>query len=138
VADVRIVHLGDNGPVGSDTARQLGRVDVLMIPIDSQFHILKANQIADIRSKLSPRVMIPMHYRHDDLELDPKRPDLLGGIDEWAKGEPTVRYLPLHKQDFSFRRCRENPKSLFSNIPLLSNLRPRYRSQSNDKPPRSL
>ena len=62
VADLRIVHLGDNGPLRDETIRELGHVDVLMMPIDSQFHILKAEQIAAIRSKLSPRILIPMHY----------------------------------------------------------------------------
>ena len=75
VADLRIVHLGDNGPLRDETIRELGRVDVLMMPIDSQFHILKADQIAAIRSKLSPRILIPMHYRHADLETNPDKPE---------------------------------------------------------------
>src|SRR5213083_1911099 len=93
VADLRIVHLGDNGPLRDETIREIGRVDVLMIPIDSQFHILKADQIAAIRSRLSPVILIPMHYRHDDLETRPNSPEQLGGIDDWAKGEATVRFL---------------------------------------------
>src|SRR6266536_2525346 len=44
VGALRIVHLGDNGPLRDDTIRQIGRVDVLMLPIDSRFHILKADQ----------------------------------------------------------------------------------------------
>jgi len=55
VGGLRIVHLGDNGPLTEDGIRAMGRVDVLMIPIDSQFHILKADQIAAIRDRLSPR-----------------------------------------------------------------------------------
>jgi L-ascorbate metabolism protein UlaG (beta-lactamase superfamily) len=39
VAGLRIVHLGDNGPLTDESVRELGRVDVLMIPIDSQSHI---------------------------------------------------------------------------------------------------
>ena len=86
VTDLRIVHLGDNGPLRDDTIRDLGRVDVLMMPIDSQFHILKADQIAAIRRQLSPRVLVPMHYRHDDLETKSDRPEQLGGIEDWARG----------------------------------------------------
>src|SRR5919109_2542973 len=85
VADLHIVHLGDNGPLRDDTIREIGRVDVLMIPIDSQFHILKADQITAIRSQLTPPILIPMHYRHDDLESSPDRPEQLGGIEDWAK-----------------------------------------------------
>src|SRR5437870_12315135 len=97
VAELRIVHLGDNGPLREETIRELGRVDVLMMPIDSQFHILKTDQIAAIRSKLSPPILIPMHYRHADLETSPNKPELLGGIEEWAKGETTARYLASHQ-----------------------------------------
>ena len=101
VADLQILHLGDNGPLRAGTIRQIGRVDVLMIPIDSQFHILKADQVAEIRSQLSPRILIPMHYRHDDLELNPKKPELLGGIDDWAKPQSNVRYLTSNKEEVS-------------------------------------
>src|SRR6185436_6360759 len=34
VARLRIVHLGDNGPLGEVLMRQLGRVDLLLMPID--------------------------------------------------------------------------------------------------------
>jgi L-ascorbate metabolism protein UlaG (beta-lactamase superfamily) len=101
VAELRIVHLGDNGPLTDDNIRELGRVDVLMIPIDSQNHILKPNQIAAIREQLSPAVLIPMHYRHNDLETSPGKPEQLGGIDEWAEREPSVKYVGSHKQEFS-------------------------------------
>jgi L-ascorbate metabolism protein UlaG (beta-lactamase superfamily) len=110
VADLRIVHLGDNGPLRDETIRELGRVDVPMMPIDSQFHILKADQIAVIRSKLSPRILIPMHYRHADLETSPNKPELLGGIDEWAKGEATARYLASHQLKLSFADLPKGPE----------------------------
>ena len=98
----------------------LGRVDVLMMPIDSQFHILKADEIAAIRGRLSPLVLIPMHYRHDDLELLPDKPEKLGGIDGWAKAEANVRYLATHKQDFSFDKLPKRPEVLiFKHSPLV-------------------
>jgi L-ascorbate metabolism protein UlaG (beta-lactamase superfamily) len=118
--DLRIVHLGDNGPLRDDTARQLGRVDMLMIPIDSQFHILKADEIAGIRRKLSPSILIPMHYRHDDLELSPERPEQLGGIDEWAKREPNVRYLDTHKEETSSATLPKRAEALiFKHAPFV-------------------
>ena len=117
---MRIVHLGDNGPLREDTIQALGRVDVLMMPIDSQFHILKADQIAAIRNKLSPPILIPMHYRHDDIETHPSRPEQLGGIDDWAKGEANVRYLTANKQDFSFDSLPKTAEVLiFKHSPLV-------------------
>jgi L-ascorbate metabolism protein UlaG (beta-lactamase superfamily) len=110
VGDLRIVHLGDNRPLRDDTIREIGRVDVLMIPIDSQFHILKADEIATIRRKLSAAILIPMHYRHDDLELSPDRPEKLGGIADWAKEEENVRYVTSHKQELSFATLPRKPE----------------------------
>jgi L-ascorbate metabolism protein UlaG (beta-lactamase superfamily) len=121
VADLRIVHLGDNGPLRDETIRELGRVDVLMMPIDSQFHVLKADQIATIRSKLSARILIPMHYRHADLETNPNKPDLLGGIEEWAKGETTARYLPSNQLKLSFLELPKEPEVvIFKHSPLVT------------------
>jgi len=121
VADLRIVHLGDNGPLREETIRELGRVDVLMMPIDSQFHILKADQIAAIRSKLSPPILIPMHYRQADLETSPNKPELLGGIEEWAKGEATARYLASHQLKLSFADLPKGPEVvIFKHSPLVT------------------
>jgi len=110
VGGLRIAHLGDNGPLGDDTIREIGRVDVLMIPIDSQFHILKAEEIAAIRSRLSPAILIPMHYRHDDLEPSLDGPEKLGGIADWARGEKNVRYVASHKQELSFATLPRKPE----------------------------
>ncbi len=120
VAGLRIVHLGDNAPPREDTIQSVGRVDVLMMPIDSQFHILQADQIAAIRNRISPPILIPMHYRHDDLETNPNRPEQLGGIDDWAKGEANVQYLTANKQDFSLASLPKKPEVLiFKHSPLV-------------------
>jgi L-ascorbate metabolism protein UlaG (beta-lactamase superfamily) len=116
---IRIVHLGDNGPLRDEVIRQLGRVDVLMIPIDSQFHILQAHEIAAIRKQLAPSILIPMHYRHDDLESVPGKPEALGGIEGWAKGKPDVRYLDSHTNAFSFGTLPRKPEVIiFKHSPL--------------------
>src|SRR5262249_17990318 len=125
VGGLRIVHLGDNGPLRDETARQIGRVDMLMIPIDSQFHILKAHEIVAIRRSLSPRVLIPMHYRHDDLESMPGKPDALGGM---AKGEANVRYLDNHRQRVTLDMLPQKPEVLiFKHSPLVTAVKPEGR-----------
>ena len=42
--------------------QELGRVDILMMPIDAKHHILKDAEIQSIRKALRPRILIPMHY----------------------------------------------------------------------------
>ena len=120
VGALRIVHLGDNGPLRENIIRQLGHVDVLMMPIDSQFHILKAEEIATIRRQLPPAVLVPMHYRHDDLEPVVGKPEDLGGIEEWAKGEANVRYLGTHTNDFFAHAIPSKPEvMIFKHSPLV-------------------
>lgn len=120
IAGLRIVHVGDNGPLSEQMIQRLGRVDVLMLPIDSEFHILKAPESAAIRKRLSPAVLIPMHYRQDDLELDPAKPEKLGGIEKWAKGEANVRHLATHKQEFTVANLPAKAEVLiFKHSPLV-------------------
>jgi L-ascorbate metabolism protein UlaG (beta-lactamase superfamily) len=83
VDGLRIAHLGDNGPLSEATLKELGRVDVLMIPIDAKHHILKDPEVEAIRKALHPRVLIPMHYRLPDLEASADSPEDLGEITPW-------------------------------------------------------
>ena len=99
-ADI-IVCLPDNHPLTEANIRELGRVDVLMMPIDSEYHILKQREIEAIRRALRPRVLIPMHYRHPDLEPSPDEPRDLGPIDPWLEGQESVERLDGHRADFS-------------------------------------
>lgn len=63
--DMRIVHLGDLGcSLTAQEIDQLKKVDVLMIPVGGHYTI-NAAQAAELVEKLSPRIVIPMHYRSD-------------------------------------------------------------------------
>ena len=54
VGGLRILHIGDNGPITDDIARQAGRVDILLLPIDDEYHILDHDAIEAYRSRLAP------------------------------------------------------------------------------------
>jgi L-ascorbate metabolism protein UlaG (beta-lactamase superfamily) len=101
VAGLRIAHLGDNGPLTPANLQELGHVDILMIPIDARYHILKVPEIQQIRSALRPRVLIPMHYRHPDLESSKENPPDLGPIDPWLEGQKNVVRLGTHRAIFA-------------------------------------
>ncbi len=104
VAGLRIVHLGDNGPLSASNLTDLGRVDVLMAPIDSMEHILHHEELAALRADLHPRVLIPMHYRLPDLEPNEKSPEGLGPIDPWVEHEPRVRRLDSNLALFTTKK----------------------------------
>ena len=101
ISGLRIVHLGDNGPLTKANVHELGRVDILMAPIDGQYHILKEHQIQEIRSTLRPRVLIPMHYRIPDLEVSENSPRGLGPIDPWLAKQKEVKRLKSNEAVFT-------------------------------------
>lgn len=96
VGGVVIVHLGDNGPLTEEIVKELGRVDVLMTPLDGHDHILKRSEVRAIRDVLKPSIVIPMHYRHPELE-QPGSPKDLGDLEPALKGEPRVDRLQSNR-----------------------------------------
>lgn len=83
---VRFCHLGDNGPVTDDLRQRIGAVDVLMIPVDKENRVLTYDQAREWIEALTPRLVIPMHYRVPGRTL----PSIthLGTVDEWVSGQP--------------------------------------------------
>ena len=90
---VRIVHLGDNGPISKDLAEAIGRVDVLMLPVDATFHILKREEVEEVLALLHPRLVVPMHYQLPELAETVQD---LGPIDPWLEEREAVLRVPSH------------------------------------------
>jgi L-ascorbate metabolism protein UlaG (beta-lactamase superfamily) len=101
IAGLRIAHVGDNGPLTEANLRELGHVDILMLPIDAKYHILKEAEINAIRQALQPHILIPMHYRLPDLEPRPDTPEGLGEIDPWLVGQRNVIRLDNNLASFT-------------------------------------
>ncbi len=97
---LRIAHVGDNGPLTEANLKELGRVDILLLPIDAKHHILQESEIQAIRTALHPRILIPMHYRLPDLEPSNDAPDGLGEITPWLAGQANVVRLESNVATF--------------------------------------
>jgi L-ascorbate metabolism protein UlaG (beta-lactamase superfamily) len=110
VSGLRIAHLGDNGPLTESNIRELGRVDILMIPIDAGEHILKHHEAQAIRDTARPRVLVPMHYRHPDLEDSDDSPRGLGPIDPWLADRKGVLRLESHYAVFTTGSLRSGER----------------------------
>jgi len=91
---VRIAHLGDTGPLDAEMIRGLGRVDVLLLPVDGDEHILKFPEVEAIIAALRPKVTVPMHYRLTGLT---ELPASLGPIDPWLKSRPEAVRLSSNR-----------------------------------------
>ncbi len=60
---LRILHWGDNRPNPPEEIWQkLGRIDVLLLPVDESCHVLTYPQCDEVLKRLNPRVCIPHHY----------------------------------------------------------------------------
>jgi L-ascorbate metabolism protein UlaG (beta-lactamase superfamily) len=92
IGGIRFVHWGDNGPdISAIMLSQIGRVDVLMLPVDESEHLLTLQEDAQVISKLKPRVVVPMHYFDPGLTSSCS---MLRPIDRWLGTQHRVRRLP--------------------------------------------
>lgn len=83
--EVRVVHLGDLGhELDAATARQLGRVDVLLVPVGGTF-TLDAEAARRVSEQLGARVIVPMHFKTDKLGFD------IAGVDPFLDGHEHAR-----------------------------------------------
>lgn len=113
---LRIVHLGDNGPLTEANVAELGRVDVLMVPADGDDHILKKDEIATIRRQLGDPLVIPMHYRLEGFRGLPRS---IGPIDPWLEGQTGVVRLDSNSTRLSRDKAPGRKVLVFSPSPEL-------------------
>ncbi|MGY8797830.1 MAG: MBL fold metallo-hydrolase [Longimicrobiales bacterium] len=95
-AGLRIAHLGDNGPLTPEMVAGLGRVDALMMPGDGAWHILSQETTQEIIETLQPKLVIPMHYRLGDLEVEADSPSDLGDVEPWLEGREGIERVGGH------------------------------------------
>ena len=88
---VRFCHFGDNRPGIPDSLRAaLGRIDVLMAPVDDSNQLFSYYELDRLVETLMPTVIIPMHYFIDGLtSAEPG----LTGPDRWVRRQSPRRPL---------------------------------------------
>lgn len=132
VAGLRIVHWGDN-ELSTAAMSLLGRVDILMLPVDSHEHLLTYGEVAQIRETLRPKVLIPMHYRHPELERSAGSPHDLGPIEPWLAKQVHVRRLPRNTAAFSSAAlAAENQIVVFPHSPIVKRPKPSLTQEAID------
>lgn len=96
-----LCHMGDIGEPPSDKLiSQIGKVDVLMIPVGGTYTV-DAQGAREYVEKLSPSVVIPMHYKFGTCNLD------IAGVDEFTElsGRYTVerggQSIEINKEQLS-------------------------------------
>ena len=93
-------HWGDNGPLSTQNFEDLKDVNVLLIPMDGDYHIITSEAYAETFQVLEPKMIIPMHYRIPELEENGDSPSNLGEIEPFLAQRPPINidstssYLP--------------------------------------------
>jgi len=79
IEDLRICHLGDLGHnLSNEILEKIDGVDILMIPTGGLF-TLDSAKAQEVISQISPKIVIPMHYKIDNLKIN------LDGVDKFCK-----------------------------------------------------
>ncbi len=87
VDDIRVCHLGDLGhKLGAKETSQIGKVDVLLLPVGG-FYTIDAAVATEVARQLAPRVVIPMHFKNDSCEYP------IASVEEFLKGKDNVARL---------------------------------------------
>jgi len=122
VSGIRIAHFGDNGPLSKENLKELTAIDILMLPIDANYHILKKEELKTIISQVNPKMIIPMHYKIPELENNPDKPEDLGTIEPYLAKKNNV--VKLNTNEMTIRK-KEIPLKqqyiVFKHSPLVTN-----------------
>lgn len=94
VDGIKVCHLGDLGhQLSAQQVVELGKVDILLIPVGG-FYTIDAKAAGQVCDKLTPKVIIPMHYKTDKCGL------AIASVDEFLRGKKDVSRLDASEAEF--------------------------------------
>lgn len=100
VDGIRMCHLGTlGGEVDEETMEKIGDVDVLMVPAAGK-EALDSKKAHEIIESIDPRIVIPMNYKDDEVDVLLKQ---LGIVDPRKEEKLTIEgkgQLPEDKTEF--------------------------------------
>jgi len=97
VDGINLCHLGDLGhPLHERQVAQLGRVDILLVPVGGYFTI-DAPTATQLGQQIAPKVIIPMHFKTDKLDYP------IAGIDEFLRDKPQPQVSRLEVSEAEFQ-----------------------------------
>lgn len=82
---IKLCHMGDLGhTLTPEEARQIGQVDILLIPVGGYFTI-DASEATKVYSDLKPCIVIPMHYKTSKCDMP------ISGVEDFLRGKTNVK-----------------------------------------------
>lgn len=96
---LRILHWGDNRHDPPEAVwSALGRIDILLMPVDDSQHVMGNPMVAEVVGRLAPRVVVPHHYYTWNVV---QRQSTLLPVDGWLATQPQVRRLEAAEVEYS-------------------------------------
>lgn len=96
---LRILHWGDNRHDPPDEVwDRLGRVDILLMPVDDSQHVMGNPMVAGVIARLAPRVVVPHHYYIWNVV---QRQSTLLGVEGWLAGQARVERLDAPERAYA-------------------------------------
>ncbi|MBN1366933.1 MAG: MBL fold metallo-hydrolase [Dehalococcoidales bacterium] len=109
--DLAICHLGDLGhPLSASLVEQLQNCDVLMIPVGGVYTI-NATTAAEIVRQLTPKVVIPMHYKTPQGKIE------LETVDRFLQETGAAAAVPQPKLNISRSSAPETTQVVLLDYP---------------------
>lgn len=105
VDGLNVIHLGDLGQskLTEEQISQIGQTDILLIPVGGVYTI-DSKVASDIVSQLEPKIIIPMHYKIEELKSE------LETVDGFLKEMGAEGVVPLPKLSMSKDKLPEEPQ----------------------------
>jgi L-ascorbate metabolism protein UlaG (beta-lactamase superfamily) len=103
VDDISVCHLGDLGRLLTDKEiDEIGKVDVLMIPVGGNFTI-DAAAADKVIAQLKPHIVFPMHYQTGKCPNFP-----VANADPFLKGKNNVKKISDSKMELKMNQLPKN------------------------------
>jgi len=91
---IRLCHLGDLGhPLSTQEIAQIGKVDILLVPVGG-FFTINAAVASDVSAKLRSKVIIPMHFKNDSCAYP------IVGVEDFLKNKENITTLNTSEIEF--------------------------------------
>jgi len=101
---IRVCHLGDLGHQLDDKqAARLGKIDIMLLPVGG-YYTIDANIASKVADKLSPGIIIPMHFKNSKCSYP------ITGVDEFLKGKTNVTRLGVSEAEFHKEHLPTSPQ----------------------------
>ena len=91
---IRLCHLGDLGhPLSAQEIGQIGKVDVLLVPVGG-FFTINAAVASEVSARLRPKAIVPMHFKNDRCGYP------IAPVDDFLKGKENVTKVDGSEVEF--------------------------------------